>query len=378
MTVKEVAVKLGRIHELDLLRGFFILVILIDHFQRWPSPFTYLTGEGRLWVSAAEGFFIISGLLIGYLRGWKGRHQDFREVAVKLLKRAGMLYLWCVGITLFVVSMLPFFTSGTDALYALLPKFPNADQVTSLPVYLWNVISGQYASDWIYFLRLYAIVLAVSPLVIWLMRKGLWWVVLLASLLVYGLSFLMPTPESAMQWQLLFFGAALIGWKLEAIGLWLRSHPVARKRLAIGFISVTLITMIVSYFWVFGWTNVEGPRPIISRDSYVTARGFIDPWFTNNPMSLARVILSFIWFGGLFAIFHYGRRFIMKWFGWLLMPFGVASLSVYCLQAILFVFIQAVLPISQSKIANMLMTVVVILVIWGIMKIPYVQRVLPR
>ena len=376
--MKEAAVKLGRIHELDLLRGFFILVILIDHFQRWPSPFAYLTGEGRLWVSAAEGFFIISGLLIGYLRGWKGRHQNFREITGKLLKRAGMLYLWCVGITLFVVAMLPFFTSGTDALYALLPKFPSADQVTSLPVYLWNVISGQYATDWIYFLRLYAIVLAVSPLVIWLLRKGLWWVVLAASISVYGLSFLMPTPEGAMQGQLLFFGAALIGWNLEKIGLWLHAHPVARKRLAITFISVALITMVASYFWVFGWTNVEGPKPIISRDSYVTARGFIDPWFTNNPMAPARIILSFVWFGGLFAIFHYARRFIMKWFGWLLMPFGTASLSVYCLQAILFVFIQAALPISQSQIANMLMTIVVVLLIWGTLKIPLVQRVLPR
>lgn len=378
MTLKEATVKIGRIHELDLLRGFFILVILIDHFQRWPSPFTYLTGEGRLWVSAAEGFFIISGLLIGYLRGYKGRHQDFKEIAKKLLKRAGMLYVWCICITLFVVSMLAFFTTGTDQLYEYLPKLPNVDQVANLPIYIWSVISGQYASDWIYFLRLYAIVLAISPLVIWLLRKGLWWVVLLASLSVYGLSFLMETPESAMQWQVLFFGAALIGWKLETIGLWLKSHPVARKRLAIGFISFTLITMILSYFWVFGWANVEGPRPIISRDSYVTARGFIDPWFTNNPMAPARILLSFIWFGGLFAIFHYARNFIMKWFGWLLMPFGTASLSVYCLQAILFVFIEAAIPISQSHIANMLTTTVVVLIIWGLLKIPLVSRILPR
>lgn len=378
MSIKEAAVRIGRIHELDLLRGFFILVIVIDHFQRWPSPFTYITGEGRLWVSAAEGFFIISGLLIGYLRGWKGRHHSLKEISKKLLSRAAMLYAWGVGITLFIVSVMTFFTSGTDSMYALLPKFPEADQLTSLPIYLWNVISGQYASDWIYFLRMYAIVLAVSPLVIWLMRKGKWWVVLLLSLATYGLSFLMVEPEAAMQWQVLFFGAALIGWRLESIAGWLQAHPIARKRIAISLISVTLITMVASYFWVHGWTNVEGPRAIISRDSYVTARGFLDPWFTNNPMAPARIILSFIWFGGLFAIFHYGRNFIMKWFGWLLMPFGVASLSVYCLQAILFVFIEAALPVSQSKIANMLMTIVVILLIWGILKIPLMARVLPR
>lgn len=372
------SVKLGRIHELDLLRGFFILVILIDHFQRWPSPFTYITGEGRLWVSAAEGFFIISGLLIGYLRGWKGRHQDFREITTKLLKRAGMLYLWCVGITFFVVSTLTFFTTGTDALYTLLPKLPNADQVTNLPTYVWTVISGQYANDWIYFLRLYAIILAISPLVIWLLRRGLWWVVFIASWAVYGLSFLIVEPEAAMQWQLLFFNAALIGWKLESIVGWFRAHPVVKKRISITLISVTLITMVLSYFWVFGWYNVEGPRPIISRDSYVTARGFLDPWFTNNPMAIGRVLLSFVWFGGLLFLFHRFREWIMKWFGWLLMIFGTFSLSAYCLQAILFVFFEAIIPTSQSQIINTLSTIVVVLIVWGILKTKVAQRLLPQ
>lgn len=372
------SIKIGRIHELDLLRGFFILVIIIDHFQRWPSPFSYITGEGRLWVSAAEGFFIISGLLIGYLRGWKGRHQNFGDITRKLLSRAAMLYIWCVGITLFTISMLPFFTSGTDAVYALLPRLPSADQVASLPTYVWQVLSGQFATDWIYFLRLYAIVLAVSPLVIWLLRKGLWWVVLAGSWMIYGLSFLMSPPEGAMQWQVLFFNAAVVGWKLEMIVGWLRAHPVAKRWISIAAISFTLITMLLSYFWIFGWSNVEGPRPIISRDSYITARGFIDPWFTNNPMAPARIVLSFVWFTGLVFLFHQFRDWIMKWFGWLLMVFGTLSLSAYCLQAILLIFFQAFIPASDSKFINTLATAVVVMTIWAILKIPLAQRVLPR
>lgn len=378
MTIRETAIKIGRIHELDLLRGFFILVILIDHFQRWPSPFTYITGEGRLWVSAAEGFFIISGLLIGYLRGWKGRKHSLREISKKLLSRAAMLYLWCVGITFFVVSMMTFFTSGTDSLYELLPKFPNADQVASLPLYIWNVVSGQYASDWIYFLRLYAIILAVSPLVIWLLRKNLWWVVLIVSWSIYLVSLLFTEPEGAMQWQVLFFTASLIGWKLEAIIGWLRAHQREKRLIAGTLITVTLATMVLSYFWVHGWGNVESSRAIISRDSYVTVRGFIDPWFTNNPMAVGRILLSIVWFGGLIFLFHQFRDWIMKWFGWLLMVFGTFSLGAYCLQAILFVFIEAAIPMSQSRIINALSTIVVILVLWGILKTKLAQRVLPH
>lgn len=378
MSIKEAAVKIGRIHELDLLRGFFILVILIDHFQRWPSPFTFLTGEGRLWVSAAEGFFIISGLLIGYLRGYKSRNQPFKEIATKLLKRAGMLYLWCIGITFFVVSMLVFFTNGTDALYPLLPKFPEAGQLSDILTYTWNVVSGQYATDWIYFLRLYAIILAVSPLVVWLFRKGLWWVVMILTWVVYGLSFLVTPPEGAMQWQFLFFNAAVIGWKLESIILWLRTHQRAKKAISSTLVSLTLITMFASYLLVVSWNKSGIAETIIHQDAYYAIRSVTDPLFSNNPMTIGRMVLSFIWFGGLMVIFHHFKSFIMKWFGWLLMPFGTSSLSVYCLQAILFVFIQAVIPQSQSSIINMLSTVVVILAIWGILKIPLVARVLPR
>lgn len=372
------SIKLGRIHELDLIRGFFILVILIDHFQRWPSPFMYLTGEGRLWVSAAEGFFIISGLLIGYLRGWKSRHLPMREISKKLFKRGAMLYVWCVGITFFVVSMLPFFTTGTDSLYSLLPKFPDATQVVNLQTYVWNVISGQYESDWIYFLRLYAIILAVSPLVVWLLRKGLWWVVALGTWAVYGASFLMQTPEGAMQWQILFFNAALIGWNLERIVLWFRAHQVAKQWISIITITLMLVTMVLSYFWVYGWGNVEGAHPIISRDAYVATRAWLDPWFTNNPMAVGRVVLSFIWFGGLLFLFHRFREWIMRWFGWLLMAFGQFSLTVYCLQALLFVFIEFIIPVSQSWIINMLATIVVVLVIRAILQLPIARRVLPR
>lgn len=372
------SVKLGRIHELDLLRGFFILVVIIDHFQRWPSPFTFLTGEGRLWVSAAEGFFITSGLLIGYLRGWKGRHQSLKEISKKLLSRGAMLYVWCVGITLFVVSMLTFFTTGTDALYPLLPKFPDAGQVASLPVYLWNVISGQYASDWIYFLRLYAIILVVSPVVIWLLRKGLWWVVFVASWTVYGLSFLMSPPEGAMQWQLLFFNAALIGWKLEPIVGWLRQHPNIKRTVSLVLISVTVITMVISYFLVVAWNSSDIARSFLSADTFAAIRATTDPWFSNNPMAVGRMLLSFVWFGGLLFIFHRFRDFLMRWFGWLLMTLGTLSLSAYCLQAILLVFLEPAIPTSQSGIINTLSTIVVVLIMWGALKLPLVQRVLPR
>src|ERR1700757_4441609 len=86
----------GRIEALDYLRGFFILVIIVDHVWRWPNLFQYASGRGELWASAAEGFIIISGLLVGYVRGRKSLKKPLRDVSKKLVLRGLMLYVWVI------------------------------------------------------------------------------------------------------------------------------------------------------------------------------------------------------------------------------------------------------------------------------------------
>lgn len=366
--------KSRRIHELDLLRGFFIVVIILDHLQFWPSPLQYVTGQGKLWVSAAEGFFLISGLLIGYLRIYKAWHVPLADIAKKLASRALLLYLWCVGITFAVVG-LTVLLPGNDG---LLPKLPDSSQLASLPTYVWSVVSTQYASDWIYFLRLYAIMLLISPAFIWLIRKGLWYVAFALSLGVYAMSLSFGINEGAMQWQILFFGAAFLGWKLETILAWLRSHQSLRKGLIISLIAVTLSTMATSYFFVHGWGIVESPSTSISRDAYVSIRANVDPLFSNNPMVPLRIGLAFIWFFGLLALFHVTKQHILRWLGWLLMPFGQQSLSIYCLQAIILTIFLSFVSVTGSFWLNGLVGVAVVVGIWGIMRISLVQRLLPK
>jgi hypothetical protein len=363
-----------RIYELDLLRGFFICVIILDHLQFWPSPLQYLTGQGRLWVSAAEGFFLISGLLIGYLRVYKGMRTPLADLSKLLLKRAALLYVWGVGITFTVISLSALMPGDGG----LLPKFPATEQVASLPIYVWNVFTTMLSSDWIYFLRLYAIMLAVTPLFLWFVRIGKWWIALAISAGLYAFSLLTGIEEAALQWQVFFFGAALIGWKLETILAWLRTRPQIRQGLIVSLITVTIATMILSYFMVHGWKVVESPNAPISRDAYVSVRASVDPWFSNNPMVPARVGLAFIWFSGLLALFHVIRPWLLKYAGWLLMPFGQSSLTAYCLQALVLIPIVTFVPLTSNFWLNGLIGVLVILLFAGLIRLPLVQRVFPR
>lgn len=366
--------KSRRIDELDLLRGFFIVVIILDHLQFWPSPLQYITGQGRLWVSAAEGFFLISGLLIGYLRIYKAWHAPLGDMAKKLASRAFLLYVWCVGITFAVVGLTILLPGDAG----LLPKLPDSTQVASLPIYIWSVVSTHYASDWIYFLRLYAIMLLVTPAFIWLVRKGFWYIALGLSLGTYAASLLFGINEGAMQWQVLFFGAALIGWKLETILAWLKKRPLLRKELLASLIAVTLSSMVLSYFFVHGWGFVESPSTSISREAYLSIRSNVDPLFSNNPMSPLRIALAFVWFFGLLALFHVGKRYLKRYIGWLLMPLGQQSLSVYCLQAIVLTIFVSLVHVTSSVLINGLVGVLVVIGIWALLRIPIIQKFLPR
>lgn len=366
--------KARRIFELDLIRGFFIIVIILDHMQRWPSPFLYITGEGRLWVTAAEGFFIISGLLIGYLRAYKEASKPLLPIAKKLWKRAGMLWVWSVIITFIVVS-LSIILPGDGA---MMPKLPASEQVASLPIYIWNVISQQYASDWIYFLRMYAIVLALTPVFLWLLRHGQWLIAMLIMTLSYAVTIAFGLEEATMQWQLLFFGAALVGWKFEAILAWFASRPKLRYSFLVFLMSTTLATMTLSFFFVHGWNVVEQPQGFMNREDYIATRQILDPLFTNNPMTIWRILLAFVWFGGVLSLFHIIKRPLQAAFGWLLMEFGQYSLTAYCLQALLLGFAVTFIPVSGSQPTNFVVSCLLLVGFWGIMKIPIVKKILPQ
>ena len=360
-----------RIFELDLLRGLFIIIILIDHLQFWPSPFKYMTGEGRLWVSAAEGFFLISGLLIGYIRAYKGAKIPLKVLSKKLAARALMLYVWGVAITFFIIL----FTLAVGN-HPLLPKLPDAQQLASPLTASWAVLTSNYFSDWIYFLRLYAIMLLATPIFLWLLRKGYEKFIIPIILSLYLFSFF--HPEAGLQWQVYFFGAALIGYHLEAIAAWLRSHLTFKHIMSGLIISFTLLTMVLSYYFVHGWTLVESGTWFMNRETYVAIRAVIDPWFSSNPIMPGRVILAFIWFSGILLLFHYFKSFILRWFGWLLMPLGERSLSGYILQALLLPLIVVLVPVSSSPLINAVVTIIVILAMWMLLNSKLVQKVIPR
>ncbi len=343
-----------RIDVFDYLRGFFIVIIVIDHLWRWPNVFQFVSGRGELWVSAAEGFVIISGLLVGYIRGYKNRHKPLKEVSATLIKRGLLLYLW-MFITTFALVGMSWILHFKGSI-AYVPE-PNGDWLSLLT----NVLRLDYVHSLTHFLYLYAIFLVLSPIVVWLLRLGKAWIVGIASLATWYLGFI--SHIEWLQWQILFFIPAIAGFYLETITV--RVHQLNRRtRLSLqyGFISVTAMTLIISAIIILPTTPGLFEYTLFSR----------------NPLTFERIILSFVWFIALISVFQMLMPQLKRYLGWLLGVFGGRSLTAYIVHIFPLMLCQLVISNTNNLWINSLLVAVCVMLTWAILKIPHINKVIPR
>lgn len=344
----------SRFLALDYLRGFFIIVIIIDHLWRWPNLFEFISGRGELWSSAAQGFIIISGLLIGYIRGYKNRNQPLWEITKKLLKRGLTLYVWMFITTTLLVSASWFFSFRGNI--AFIPI-----HVGDWNQLLINTLRLDYAHTLTHFLYLYAIFLALSPAAIWLLRRGYAWVVVVASCLLWLLG--IGKDMEWLQWQILFFLPTIVGFYLQPL---LQAHLRLTKKhqlvLAFSTIAVTLGTMIASAIIILPYTPGD----------------YVNTIFGKDPVTLPTVLISFVWFYGLVQLFHLLLPVLERWFKWLLLPFGQRSLTAYILHTLPLMAIQFLFDSTTNIWINTLYTIACIAATRLLIAIPHINRFVPR
>ena len=91
---------------LDFLRGFAVLAMVIDHIGGERSWLYAITGGDRFFISVAEVFVFISGLLMGCIYADVIARQGLGAALMKCLRRAWTLYLLTVTLTLCFAGLL--------------------------------------------------------------------------------------------------------------------------------------------------------------------------------------------------------------------------------------------------------------------------------
>jgi hypothetical protein len=342
-----------RILAFDLLRGSFLLVIITTHIAWHPSLYTFIGGGSSLFASAAEGFFAISGILVGYLYGPKVL-KDTKKVFIKIWKRAGLLWFLATFFTIFFTAW----------------GFLTPDSQTYLTLYeregwrfLLNTFTLRYSFGWAEFLNRYAMFMLVAPFAVYLIAKGRAWIVAAVSFLVWF--FLRETafflPFSA--WQIIFFYAIILGFYLPHIEAWFKSFK--KDTQAKVFRGITMTAFVTYMFSII--LMVAAPMTLARNTWVMQFHDWFGLFFDKGHMAPARIAFGVLWFVALYMIYRrYEKEISAKTHG-VLEVLGRQSLFVYCFHAIILFIIDlyfAPIPNDYWLVWNTVVTTIVLGIIY--------------
>ena len=365
--------KSERILTFDLLRGYFLCVILFNHLYFYPNGLDALTGRGILYASTAEGFFVVSGIVLGIVRGRKLLHLPFWTGAKLLWKRALQLYITSIVLTFLFTVIGQLFIGNAGLKWGIYTDWNNWWEL------IWHTVTLSYTYGWADFLRLYAIFIFFAPFALWFLRKGWWYVVIAISLTAWSLYPLMPHNSIMAQpfsWQFIFFAGFIIGFYWSTIvAKWRSLAAKTRKIIGWSVVGAFALTAITSALLVFGY-EISGAV----GSQLTTLHHLIEKNFDKDQLPIPRMILGAIWFWGLFYLFRRFESWIIKYFGWLLLSFGMNSLYVYTISAFVVFFTHLIInpPGPNSLILNLLISLGALSIVYVAVRTKFLMKIIPR
>lgn len=362
----------SRILPFDILRGYFLSVILLNHLWYYPSGLDIFTGRSILYVSTAEGFFAVSGIVLGIIRGYKLRSEPMKRVSALLLKRAGILYITSLVLTLVYTVLAWWAFTGNPGLPSGL-----APASTSFAELLWNTLTLRYTYGWADFLRYYALFIALTPLALWLLRKGLWPIVVLTSVGVWACYPLISTQSFAVlaSWQLVFFGGLCVGYYWKHLSdAWMRLSATMRKRIIAGLATTFFVTLSLAALLVFGGSiggNVGNAIESIHR--------IVEQGFEKDRLPLPRILLGAIWFWAAFWMAWKLQHFVQHRMNWLV-ELGQNSLYTYIISSLVVFGFHLLLPSpgAGNPLANLALSLLALGIVIAAVKTKFLMNIIPR
>lgn len=362
-----------RILAFDILRGFFLLVILFNHLDLYPSGLDFFTGRSILYVSTAEGFFVVSGIVLGIVRGQKLLKLPFWTGATLLWKRALQLYITSIILTFLFTLVGQFFIGNPGLKWGIFTDWSHWWQL------IIHTLNLSYTYGWADFLRLYALFIFAAPLALWLLRKGLWYVVLIASGIIWALYPLLPNDPVIAQpfsWQFIFFAGFVIGFYWDTIlAKWRSLSLVTRKKIGRAFIFTFACTYVAVFILVFS-QFFDGPI----AQALTTAHHGIEQGFNKDRLNIPRILLGTIWFWGLFSFIRRYEALIVKKAGWLLLSFGANSLYVYTISAFVVFFMHLIVNPQTFDffLPNLIVSFIGLGLVYLAVRTKFLMNIIPR
>jgi hypothetical protein len=320
---------------IDLLRGLCVFAMLADHLggDSWLYVFT---GGNQGYVSAAEGFIFISGLVFGQVYGAKLDLQGLGRTVMQALWRARTLYLATVAMTLIFIGLRLF----TDvALWVPRAVSPSDQSLIDMLLAAITLHCTYHGTD---ILAMYVFCLLAAGGGLGLLAFGRWRLLLAASWLVW-LGYQVRPDEVVVPWyirnsenfplgawQVLFFTGLVIGFHRQRLARWMHARPGAHFAVIGLAVGVTLLVA-----WSFHASG-DAALDVFAKVPLRPARlvGFA------AAAILAYTLVTLAW------------EPLRRATGWLLLPLGQHALYCYIVHFFLIVLMLNVLPADMEAQAS--------------------------
>jgi hypothetical protein len=352
---------------LDFLRGFCLFVIIADHISFYPAFTIYLTGGGYFLTSAAEGFIFISGLVLGLVYGPRIVKSGLAASTNKILQRAWTLYLWNLIVAL-AYLMLAYFTPLNTRHEAV-----GAPPAFTLDLVL-KLITLRQGFGWSDLLATYAVLLAVSPILLYfLTQKKTPWIVGLSwgFWLAYQIVPEHFSPEIGtfpiFAWQVLFVNGLVIGYHRETVKKIL-SKWVGWK-LYVPLIATFIGLLALGITWIYAGA--------FAGNTELTS--FLSAAFDKMSLRPGRVLTFLVFMAVFYLTLTYFWEPINRALGWLFRPLGQNSLYVYILHGfVVSIFFNIPSYGDASPLIHTMGHIIAVLTLWSLVKTKFMFNVIPR
>jgi hypothetical protein len=308
---------------LDFLRGYFVVVMSINHLRMFPAWTLVFTGGNRLWATAAEGFILVSGIVFGHLYRYRSAEWGWHNVIAKIAKRALKLYLLAVvGQFILVLGDV------------ILREWRN--RPAQVPANLRDLVEGsflqiRFSYPYLDILVLYALLLLWGIFAVYLLAQGRWKFVLFGSFILWyawqrePASFVIFYAYFKFAaWQFLFIIGVVGGFYREELHRWWQNLPLSTWLL-------TLIIAAPAFFILFANYQIVFHNWQIPKSLSVITNGI-----GNKPaLSLNRIIFAVWLFVALYGLVSWLWKPLDKLLGWLFLLLGQNALLAYIGQALL-------------------------------------------
>jgi enterochelin esterase-like enzyme len=328
----------GRDLRIDFLRGLCVIAMMVDHIAG-ASWLYAITGGNRFYISAAEGFIFVSGLVAGRAYTRFIERDGLSYGLNRVLKRAAQLYLLAVTLTLLFVPLSEVFQLPWALGW-------NVHDAVDFVVSVVTLHRTYYLVD---VMLLYVLLLVSAALAFVLLARGHSTLVLGGSWLlwlgyqVFPEQVTMPWPIGGNNlfyfaaWQVLFFTGLVLGHEWERavaapsgsgrvqriLGL-VEAAAWRRRVLRIGAAVLAIIIAIYALQDVLLGFAFRG-----STDPAAAQAGLLATIFGKSDVRFGRLAVFAVVFVVFFLATTEWWDLLRRGVGWLVLPLGQNALFAY-------------------------------------------------